>query len=140
MSRSINLAELTEEDVPFLIQMPWLVKQAEHEGHEVPESFYELSQTSAPHPGTQVTELDLLGRRVETGKNLGEDELEEDDGIDHRSYIEMSNKELKQLLEERDLSTSGSKQEMADRLEEYDLSEEEEDDESEEDESDEDNS
>lgn len=128
MGKNIDLSKITDDDVEYLLQRPWLAAQAEHEGHAVPEQFYIASGKTVPQyiglTDSAESEEVVTGDPLEEDPEEDpEDESEEDD----RTYQEWSVDELKAELVQRDLSKEGRKQELIDRLEADDLEDEEDD-------------
>lgn len=132
MGKNIDLSQISEDDVEYLLQRPWLAAQAEHEGFAVPDRFYIESGKSVPqYVGlVESTESEEVVNGVPLGEDPEdpEDEPEEDEPEeDDRTYQEWSVDELKAELVQRELSKEGRKQELIDRLEADDLEDEEDD-------------
>lgn len=130
MGKNLDLSKISEDDVEYLLQRPWLAAQAEHEGFAVPEQFYIASGKTVPqYIGlADSTESEEIVTGAPLGEDDPEDEPEEDESEeDDRTYQEWSVDELKAELVQRDLSKEGRKQELIDRLEADDLEDEEDD-------------
>lgn len=123
MSRpDLDLSNLKDSDTEYLLQRPWLIQQAEQEGHTVPKRVYgetEEAEANEEHGFIPITDNDTP--TPVTGENLdveGEDE-----------YDAWSKDDLITELQERELPHSGNKAELIARLREDDAAEEPEDDE-----------
>lgn len=106
MAREIDYSKpLTDDDLQYLAQRPWLVDAAERQGVE---GVRELVKSS-------VEVSDEGGTFVAVGSIAGNDTPDVTD-----NYEDMTNEELSAELERRDLAKSGNKAELIDRLREND--------------------
>jgi hypothetical protein len=116
MARTIDWSqELSEEEVQYLVQRPWLAQQARVQGHELPDLYYELSKTKAPAHTQPQPLVDLDDQEPDpTGPNLDAEDEEEDDEV---AYGDLTVEQLKEELHTRELPVSGNKDELIARLE-----------------------
>jgi hypothetical protein len=125
MSRELDYSNLSEDDVAYMVQRPWLVAEAEAEGFEVAAQLPEAPDA----PDTDVVQLSLRdGQELPTqadpavSPSAEEPPLDTEDGD---AYTEWKVAELREEIESRNaerdeedhLSTSGTKAELVARLE-----------------------
>lgn len=79
MGRKIDISNLSDEDVPFLIQRPWIAQDALHQGYDLPDLYYETVGKVAPKRATALVDLDLGDETPVTGPPLGEQDPEDED-------------------------------------------------------------
>lgn len=138
MGRKIDISNLSDEDVPFLVQRPWLAQDALHQGYDLPDLYYETIGKVAPKRASSLVDLDLADQDLVTGPPLGEQdpededededledaedgdepedaEDEEEDG-DPVDYSELTKKELQAAASERGLETKGNVADLVARL------------------------
>ncbi len=102
MSREIDISALTDEDVPYILQRPWLAEQVLHQGYKLPSGYYKAQDLPEPEP-----EFVAEGGEVVVPE-------------EPQNYNELTVSDLRDLLAERGLPTGGNKAELIDRLEEDD--------------------
>lgn len=140
MARELDLANLSEDDVPWLIQQPWKAAQALHEGYDLPHGWYVAK--NIPDPRENILDEHNANAGPPEGQQPGpvlgdpddedpddEDPEDDDEAVDYEPYTAA---ELRGFLTERGLSTTGNKADLIARLVEDDDVEEEDDDEEEE--------
>lgn len=98
MARSIDYGNLTVDDLHYLGQRSWLVKEAEDLGFE------------------GVRELVLDRANIVEEDLEEEEEPEEEEEDENTSYEELDTAALRDLLKTRELTSSGTKAELIARL------------------------
>lgn len=106
MSREIDFDKsLSDDDLQYLSQRPWLAEQAERQGYEGVKDLVKESVEVTDEGGTFVSVGSIAQNDVQ----------------DHPdNYEDMTNAELSAELERRDLPHSGTKAELVERLRESD--------------------
>jgi hypothetical protein len=113
MTREIDISNVTDEDVPFILQRPWIAEEVIFQGYRLPRSYYDAVGKQAP--SEPEPEFSAGGGTVE-----GVLDQQTQTSIAERNYGALTNTQLRGLLEARELSTSGTKAELVERLEEDD--------------------
>jgi hypothetical protein len=113
MARQVDFSDLSDDDLHYLHQRPWLLDEAERTG-ENDGSARKAVQQFAAGLSDGSDEVEGFVDVTEIAGHDKEPEVEAD------NYDEWTNAQLAEELEKRDLAHSGNKAELIERLREND--------------------